>query len=90
MEVLEGQEDLEHPAGDHRFRHFFLLALEVVLKIALLAVLLDDVGPGFFPDDVVEGDNVGMGEGAQEADLGERGTTSCIVLLSSTRTFLAM
>ena len=62
----------------------------MILKIPFLAVLLYDMSPRLFPDNLVKGDDVGMPEVSHEIDLSVYLSTSCMVLESSAFTLLAM
>ena len=66
MKVLNSKKNLKHPSGYHFFsKQPFRsnLSLEMILQIAVLAILLDDVGPIALLYNLMQGNDVGMMQG---------------------------
>ena len=83
VEIFYCEQNLQHPSRDYFLLKevllVFELSFEVVLEVSFFAVFFDDVGPIFFLDDFVEGDDVGMLEPLHELHLDRVEGTSLAV-----------
>ena len=91
--VLQGQKDLQHPSRYNFLRYFlfdFKLPFEMILKISLFTVFLNDKNKRLFFNNLVKRYDIGMFQRTHKTYLYDFLSTSCIVFGSSTLNFLAI